>query len=532
MKPAPASTPNNTPQPLLLIHPQWELTVGIEIHAELNTSTKLFSPANTSLSAKPNTHVAPFDAALPGAQPQFQTATLLPALRAALALDCTIQPRSSWDRKHYFWWDQPQGYQITQYYSPFARNGRITLFPHDDIGEDVGPKGVTIGIKQIQMEQDTAKTVLQPPATHLIDYNRVGTPLVEIITLPQIRSAKTAAALVRKVQSILKAVSACTTGMEMGGLRADVNVSARSKGLPSPLDFSYAGVSGLGQRTELKNLSSTKAIEDAVTIEFQRQVAILSAGGSIQNETRGYTIGASETRRLRGKEGEDDYRYMPDPDLPPLLISDEVVEALRLSLPELPDRTLRRLTLAPSAGYGLKMKDAKTLLALDDGARLEYYFCLVERLETSLPANNPSRIRTTAANWILHEVGALLAAAETPWTPESIDEAALAEVLSHLLCDAITLPTAKALLGRAFSDALTGADIVHIIDAEGLKLSPLSEEDYARMATELVIAHADMADKARSEFAASRATLAALEAGERGSQSEGGRGEADQDKSS
>jgi aspartyl-tRNA(Asn)/glutamyl-tRNA(Gln) amidotransferase subunit B len=301
---------------------KWELTVGIEVHAELNTARKLFSGAATSVSEAPNTHVSLFDVAFPGTQPHFQRETLLPALRAAIAFQCEIQPKSSFDRKHYFYQDQPAGYQITQYYEPFATNGKITLYPHDfppGAAPQSGP--FEIGIKQIQMEQDTAKTVQQPPSTHLLDFNRVSHPLIEIITLPEIHDPTVAAVVVRKIQNTLKAVDACTTGMELGGLRADVNVSVRQRGGESSgADHSYHGVTGLGQRTEIKNLASVKAVEDAIIAERDRQIDLLEGGGVVEGETRGWTLGSKTTKRLRGKEGEIDYRYMPDPDIAPVII--------------------------------------------------------------------------------------------------------------------------------------------------------------------------------------------------------------------
>jgi aspartyl-tRNA(Asn)/glutamyl-tRNA(Gln) amidotransferase subunit B len=303
---------------------KWELTVGIEIHAELNTARKLFSSAATSVSESPNSHVSLFDAALPGSQPHFQKETLIPALRGALALNCTIQPKSSFDRKHYFYQDQPAGYQITQYYEPFARDGHITLHAHDfPPGAAPADCPITIGIKQVQMEQDTAKTVQQPPSTHLLDFNRVSHPLIEIITLPQIHHPTVAAVCVRKIQTILKTVDACTAGMEMGGLRADVNVSVRERNGQIPRgSHSYHGVTGLGQRTEIKNLASVKAVEDAIIAERGRQIDVLEAGGAIAGETRGWTLGSRTTKRLRGKEGEIDYRYMPDPDIAPVVLGD------------------------------------------------------------------------------------------------------------------------------------------------------------------------------------------------------------------
>lgn len=301
---------------------KWELTVGIEIHAELNTARKLFSGAATSVGEAPNSHVSLFDVAFPGSQPHFQKDTLIPALRGALALECTIQRKSSFDRKHYFYQDQPAGYQITQYYQPFARDGRIILYEHDfPAGAAPADCPIVIGIKQIQMEQDTAKTVQQPPSSHLLDFNRVSHPLIEIITLPQIHDPLVAAACVRKIQTILRTVNACTAGIEMGGLRADVNVSVRERDGPTDAaTHSYSGITNLGQRTEIKNLASLKAVEEAVVAERDRQIDILEGGGTVEGETRGWTLGGKTTKRLRGKEGEIDYRYMPDPDIAPIVI--------------------------------------------------------------------------------------------------------------------------------------------------------------------------------------------------------------------
>jgi aspartyl-tRNA(Asn)/glutamyl-tRNA(Gln) amidotransferase subunit B len=290
------------------VHQNWILTVGLEIHAQLNTECKLFSTAKASNDDTPNSNVALFDLAFPGSQPKFQTATLVPAIRAALGLSCDVQQKSRFDRKHYYYQDQPAGYQITQYYQPFAIGGHVTVYDFDGIHPEDG-KSVKVDIQQIQLEQDTAKSTLQPPSTTLLDFNRVGHPLIEIITLPQIHHPQTAAACVRRIQAILQTFNAATTGMEMGGLRADVNVSV-----------SPAGRLSLGQRTEIKNLSSFKAVEDAIAAERDRQIAVLEAGGIIRGETRGWNIGSTETKKLRGKEGEVDYRFIPDPDIPPLII--------------------------------------------------------------------------------------------------------------------------------------------------------------------------------------------------------------------
>lgn len=287
---------------------RWRLTVGLEIHAQLNTEKKLFSTARTSNDDTPNSNISLFDLAIPGSQPEFQKETLIPALRAALGLSCQIERISQFDRKHYYYQDQPAGYQITQYYKPFATKGHITVYDHDGIASEDG-QSIEVGIQQVQMEQDTAKSTLQPPTTALLDFNRVGHPLIEIITLPQIHHPQTAAACVKKIQAILQTVNAVTKGMELGGLRADVNVSVSPKGSDV-----------LGQRTEIKNLSSFKAVEDAIIAERDRQISVLESDGKVDGETRGWTLGSMETKKLRGKEGEVDYRYMPDPDIPPLVI--------------------------------------------------------------------------------------------------------------------------------------------------------------------------------------------------------------------
>lgn len=301
---------------------------------------------------------------------------------------------------------------------PFARNGHITLYPHDfppGAAPEDGP--VTIGIKQVQMEQDTAKTVQQPPRTHLLDFNRVSHPLIEIITLPQIHDPTTAAVCVRKIQTILKTVNSVIAGMDMGGLRADVNVSVRKRHEQSTENTqSYHGVTGLGQRTEIKNLASVKAVEDAIIAERDRQIDILESGGVVEGETRGWTLGSKTTKRLRGKEGEIDYRYMPDPDIAPVVIGEvhhshstsfaviltnlqDLVERLRSTLPMLSDDCVN--ILIDSNSYGLTSKDASTLLLLDDGYRLDYYFDVVEHLRAifSTEPEILARVGKIAGNW-------------------------------------------------------------------------------------------------------------------------------------
>lgn len=475
--------------------PGWELTVGIEIHAQLNSPRKLFSSATTSFDEAPNTNVALFDLALPGSQPIFQKESLVPAVRAALALNCDIQPTSRFDRKHYFHWDQPSGYQITQYYEPFAKDGHLTLYPRDGIAPEDG-EAVRVGIKQVQMEQDTAKTIAQPGEIHWLDFNRVGVPLIEIITHPDVHHPATAAAFVRKVQLLLNAVDSCVLGMESGGLRADVNVSVRR---------TDRGSAALGTRTEIKNLSSFKAVEDAIIAERDRQIALLEDGGVVEGETRGWSLGSTETRRLRGKEGEVDYRYMPDPDLGPVVIGKDLIEHLRASMGVLPDAEIDQLM----STYGLSSKDAISLMLLDNGGRIQYFYNVLDamekRLQEDAPVLPPAGSRQHAmlvANWCLHELGKLSATKDpesqasgqelafTPTGDSPIPAQALADILFYLHRRRITANLARDLLWAVFRGEVGPAgahkDVTEAIEKLDLWFRELPDEEYRGLAREVL----------------------------------------------
>lgn len=493
----------------------WELTVGIEIHAQLNTARKLFSGipstnflifhpddicvvASTSVNAPPNTHVALFDLSVPGSLPVFQKATLLPALRAAISLNCSIQRVSRFDRKHYFYHDQPAGYQITQYYEPFAKDGSITLTAHDGIAAEDGEQ-VTIGIKQIQMEQDTAKSQEQDEEITLLDFNRVGHPLIEIISLPHFHSPETAAVYVRKIQALLLSVDAVTTGMEMGGLRADVNVSVRRRDAALGT-HSYSGISGLGQRTEIKNLSTLKGVEDAIKAERDRQIDVIEAGGQVEGETRGWSMARpTETRRLRGKEGEVDYRYMPDPDIPPLVIGQEVIDHFTNTLPTLPDHLLEMLT--DPDGYGLSVTDAKILLSVDNGVRLDYFQAVVDNLRERQATNPGATVSQSlgklAGNWVLHELGSLMTTSEVGWADNKVSVEALALIIDQLLRGRVTGSTAKQVLKMTFEGDLR--DVERIVDEEGLAFHPLSGDEYALLAREVMESNEDVVEQIRKK---------------------------------
>ncbi|KAJ5386055.1 hypothetical protein N7509_008596 [Penicillium cosmopolitanum] len=474
----------------------WELTVGVEIHAQLDTTAKLFSRAATSASDLPNSNVALFDLAFPGSQPEFQAATLLPALRAAIALNCDIQPVSRFDRKHYFYQDQPSGDIANPAPpEPFARNGYVDLYDYDGIAREDGER-IRVDIKQVQLEQDTAKSQEYPPSSQLLDFNRVSHPLIEVITMPQIHTPATAAACVRKLQAILQACGAVTTGMELGGLRADVNVSIRRRG-EAPGNNHYDGITGLGQRTEIKNLSSFKAIEDAIIAEKNRQIAVLESGGVVEGETRGWTIGSTETRRLRGKEGAVDYRYMPDPDIPPLVIGEDLISRLQDTLPTAPDQLVVELT---GPEYGLSIEDAKPLIELDDGARLEYYQDVVDALHSIHPGQDDitrAALARMAGNWVLHELGGLLTKADRAWDSEIIPARSLADLVDHLQRKLITGPTAKQVLAVVFEG--DHRPIPQMLEEDNLLLRPLSREEYLALAETAMAQNPQMVEQIRSK---------------------------------
>lgn len=421
--------------------------------------------ARTSHVASPNTHISPLDASLPGTLPVLNPAVLLPALRAALALNCKPAEESRFDRKHYFYWDQPAGYQLTQFYAPLAVEGWIVLFSHDGVpqleGCDSPDDGIRIGIQQIQLEQDTGKTIVSPPNS-LIDLNRVGSPLIEIITHPfDCPDVLFPGLVLRKIQASLKAVDACVIGMEWGGLRADVNVSVRLN----------EGPDVFGQRCEIKNVSSIKAVQAAVKAEAKRQIRILEAGGVIEGETRGWDAEKGVTRRLRGKEGEVDYRFMPDPDLPPVFVTRDLLVNLKHFLPPVPDKILGKLKSAP---YNLRVKDAQTLILWDESRAtsteegvVHYYTDVVSKVQDSLLADQyPRGLKKArrekgnsqeqmlvdekrrlvltedggriAGNWVIHELGGHLTKMNLGWKENPIDIQRMADLVTYVITKRIT----------------------------------------------------------------------------------------------
>src|SRR5579863_6812083 len=319
----------------------WEVVIGMEVHAQVTSKSKLFSGASTEFGGEPNSHVSLVDAAMPGMLPVINEECVKQAVRTGLGLNAKINLRSVFDRKNYFYPDLPQGYQISQYKSPIVGEGEVTV-------ELEGGNTATIGIERLHLEQDAGKLLHdQSPTLSLVDLNRSGVALMEIVSKPDIRSSAQAKAYVTKLRSILRYLGTCDGDMEKGSLRADVNVSVRKPG------------GALGTRCEIKNMNSIAFIGEAIEYEARRQIGILEDGGAIDQETRLFDPNKGETRSMRSKEEAHDYRYFPDPDLLPLEFSDAYIAALKAHLPELPDAKKARFI----ADYRLSSYDAGVLVA-------------------------------------------------------------------------------------------------------------------------------------------------------------------------
>ena len=341
----------------------WEVVLGLEVHAQVASKAKLFSGAAVGFGAGPNEQVSTVDAAMPGMLPVINRHCVEQAIRSGLGLRAKINLWSRFDRKNYFYPDLPQGYQISQYKDPIVGEGEI------EVERDDGSSFI-VRIERLHLEQDAGKLIhdLHPDAT-LVDLNRAGTALMEIVSHPDMRSAEDAAAYVKKLRSILRYLGTCDGDMEKGNLRADVNVSVRRPG------------EALGTRCEIKNVNSYRFIQQAVGYEARRQVEILEEGGEIRQETRLFDPVRGETRPMRSKEEAHDYRYFPDPDLSPLVLDPAWVEAIRATLPELPDAKRARL----ESQYGLTRYDASVLAA--EPARADFFEAAAKGRDAKLVAN-------------------------------------------------------------------------------------------------------------------------------------------------
>jgi aspartyl-tRNA(Asn)/glutamyl-tRNA(Gln) amidotransferase subunit B len=409
----------------------WEVIVGLEIHAQVTSRSKLFSGASTAFGGEPNDHVSLVDAAMPGMLPVINEECVRQAIRTGLGLKAKINLRSVFDRKNYFYPDLPQGYQISQYKSPIVGEGEVLV----DLADG---SQIRVGIERLHLEQDAGKSLHdQSPTLSFVDLNRSGVALMEIVSKPDLRSAEEARAYVTKLRTILRYLGTCDGNMEEGSLRADVNVSVRKPG------------DDLGTRCEIKNVNSIRFIGQAIDYEARRQIGVLEDGGTIVQETRLFDAAKGETRSMRSKEEAHDYRYFPDPDLLPLEFDQAYVNALAEKLPELPDAKKARFV----AAYGLSAYDAGVLVAEREQA--DYFEAVAQ-----------GRDGKAAANWVINELFGRLnkEGIEIAASPVAADQ--LGTIVDLIGEGVISGKIAKDLFEIVWSE---GGDPRAIVESRGLK---------------------------------------------------------------
>jgi aspartyl-tRNA(Asn)/glutamyl-tRNA(Gln) amidotransferase subunit B len=414
--------------------PAWETVIGLEIHAQLATRSKIFSGSATSYGAQPNAHANLVDLGYPGVLPVLNGEAVRMAVKLGLAIDARIARTSVFARKNYFYPDLPKGYQISQYELPIVAGGALEI-----VLEDGSRK--RIGITRAHLEEDAGKSLHEGlPGVSGIDLNRAGTPLIEIVSEPQMRSAKEAVAYMKKVHTLVRYLEICDGNMQEGSFRCDANVSVRKK-----------GAEAFGTRAEIKNLNSFRYVEKAILYEVSRQVELLESGGKVKQETRLYDADKGETRSMRSKEEANDYRYFPDPDLLPVMLSDAFVEEVRRGLPELPDEKARRF----ASDYGLSPYDALVLTASRELAA--YY----EEVAHVVPGE-----AKLAANWVMGELAASLNKDSLDIRESPITAARLAALLRRIADQTISGKIAKEVFEAMWA---SGTEPDAIIEAKGLR---------------------------------------------------------------
>ena len=420
----------------------WEVVIGLEVHAQVASKAKLFSGASAEYGAGPNENVSMIDAAMPGMLPVINRFCVEQAVKTGLGLNAKINCWSRFDRKNYFYPDLPQGYQISQYKDPIVGEGEIEVELDD--GETI-----KVGIERLHLEQDAGKSIHDlAPRESYVDLNRAGVALMEIVSRPEMRSADEAAAYFSKLRTIVRYLGTCDGNMEEGSMRADVNVSVCRAGNYEKYretgDFNY-----LGTRTETKNVNSIRYVKQAVEYEARRQIEVLEAGGKIDQETRLFNVATGETRTMRSKEEAHDYRYFPDPDLLPLVIDPEWVEEIRKSLPELPDAKKHRFM----ENYGLSSYDA-AVLAMDK-AKADYFETVAGGRDGKL-----------ASNWVTTELFGALNKAGREIGESPVSAAQLGALIDLIADSTISGRIAKDVFAIMFE---TGDDPEKIVEEKGLK---------------------------------------------------------------
>src|SRR4051795_5195346 len=414
----------------------WEVVIGMEVHAQVASNAKLFSGASTAFGGDPNSHVSLVDAAMPGMLPVINGECVRQAVRTGLGLNARINLRSVFDRKNYFYPDLPQGYQISQYKSPIVGEGEVIV-------ELADGESVAVGIERLHLEQDAGKLLHdRSPTMSYVDLNRSGVALMEIVSKPDIRSSEQAKAYVTKLRSILRYLGTCDGDMEKGSLRADVNVSVRKPGGP------------LGTRCEIKNMNSINFIGQAIEYEARRQIEIIEDGGAIDQETRLFDPNKGETRSMRSKEEAHDYRYFPDPDLLPLEFTQSYVDELRSELPELPDQKKARFI----ESLGLSLYDAGVLVAERESA--VFYETVLSGL------GDKARDGKLAANWVINELFGRLNKEGRDITDSPVDAAQLSGIIDLIKDGTISGKIAKDLFEIVWQE---GGDPKALVESRGLK---------------------------------------------------------------
>lgn len=409
----------------------WDVVIGLEVHAQVSSNSKLFSGAATEFGAEPNSQVSFIDAAMPGMLPKLNKFCIEQAIKTGIGINGTVNLESRFDRKNYFYPDLPQGYQISQFYRPIVENGVITIKLKDGTIKD-------IRVERIHLEQDAGKSLHdQSPKHTFIDLNRSGIALMEIVSKPDLSSSEEAAEYMHKLRSLVRYLETCDGDMEKGSLRCDANVSVKRKGETT-----------LGTRCEIKNLNSIKYIMKAIDYEVERQVEVLESGGTISQETRLFDVETGETRTMRSKEDALDYRYFPDPDLLMLRIDESYVADLKAKMPELPDQKVARYLK-----LGLTEYDAEVLTAEKESA--EYFEEVIKNADAK-----------TAANWIMGDLFAKLnkeglAISDSPVSPEM-----LAKLLKLIANNVISGKIAKEVFEIMFASK---RDPEEIVETENMK---------------------------------------------------------------
>ena len=437
----------------------WEVVIGMEVHAQVASASKLFSGSSTAFGAEPNSHVSLVDAAMPGMLPVINQECIAQAVRTGLGLKAEINLKSVFDRKNYFYPDLPQGYQISQYKQPIVGEGEIEI--------DVDGETKRVGIERLHLEQDAGKSIHdQSPDYSYVDLNRSGVALMEIVSKPDLRSAKEAQAYVTKLRTILRYLGTCDGDMEKGNLRADVNVSVRKPG------------DKLGTRCEIKNVNSIRFIGQAVEVEARRQIDIIEDGGAVDQETRLFDPGKGETRSMRSKEEAHDYRYFPDPDLLPLAFDKSYVDDLAAHLPELPDQKHARFVKE----YGLSAYDASVLVAERDNA--DYFEAVAKGRDGKL-----------AANWVINELFGRLNKEGKDIEHSPVSSAQLGGLVDLISAGTISGKIAKDLFEILWTE---GGDPAEIVEKRGMK-QVTDTGAIEKAVDEIIAANPDKVEQAKAK---------------------------------